>query len=114
MVSSPDAQTPIVHQSLETVRSPFLSRASCICTWIQVPLGVAAFHDATSSSNSKPGRNQGPVQVPDSYAWPLKRPSGSVPATGAGPIARAPSAPTTRELPSIAPAAKSVAPAHWW
>ena len=66
MVSSPEAQTPIVHQSLETVRPPFLSRASCICTWIQVPLGVAAFHDETSSSKSKPGRNHGPVQVPDS------------------------------------------------
>src|SRR4051812_45050558 len=105
IVPSPEAHTPIVHHWLTTLRPAALARASCISTWIQVPSGVVAFHEATNSSNSNPGENQGEVHEPDSNEWPLKRPSGSVPLMGAGPIRRPAPAPITSEDPSMVPLA---------
>ncbi|WP_232074821.1 hypothetical protein [Phytohabitans suffuscus] len=35
----------------------------CISIWIQVPAGVCAFHEATSSLASKPTLRTGEVQV---------------------------------------------------
>ena len=59
MSASPEAQRPITYH---LVWMPVLY-VPCISTWIQVPAGVFAFHEAISSVASKPTRVTGEVQV---------------------------------------------------
>ena len=54
------------------------SAVPCIDTWIHVPGGVSAFHEATSSVKAKAGVTTGEVQVPTSYVVVVPFPNGSV------------------------------------
>src|SRR3981081_4230326 len=64
IVSVSEAQMPIVYHLVRW--SWFV--VACICTWSQVPGGVVAFQEATSSLKPKPGLYRGEVQLPLSYA----------------------------------------------
>src|SRR5919199_1835040 len=59
MSPSPNAQRPIVYH---LVTAP-LSVVARMCTSIQLPGGVDAFHDATSSVKPKPVEYHGDVQL---------------------------------------------------
>jgi hypothetical protein len=59
---SPYAQRPITYHFV-SVASGLRARSS---TWIHVPAGVAAFHDATACENAKPGSCHAEVHVPAS------------------------------------------------
>src|SRR5687767_15036867 len=62
MSPSPDAQMPSVYHFVSRPEPP-----PCISILIHVFAGVAAFHDATSSSYAKTVDCQAPVHVPLSY-----------------------------------------------
>src|SRR5687767_9540422 len=91
IVVSPDAQIPSVYH---LVNRPL--PLPSISTRIQVPSGVAAFHEATSSSNAKGVLNGAEVHVPLWKAIPLA-PNGSsyVPGTSVPPRLSTPPDATT-------------------
>jgi hypothetical protein len=60
IVEVPNAQMPIVYHLV----SADLAVCACIWTLSQLPAGVAAFQDETSSRNGKPVANQGEVHDP--------------------------------------------------
>ncbi len=63
MSPSPDAQMPSTYHVVSRAEP-----AACISIFTQVPAGVAAFHEAMSSSNANGAPTQSPIQLPLSYA----------------------------------------------
>ena len=84
-----------------------------ISTWIQVPSGVLALQDATSSSSAKPGSNNGDVQVAESYVTAVPSPNGSVYVVV--PVGRTIEIrPWSTLVPSRSPWASCVVESHAW
>src|SRR5688572_709577 len=98
MSPSPDAQMPSVYHLVSRAEPP-----PCISILIQVFAGVAALHDATSSSYAKTVDCQAPVHVPLSYGTLAGR-CGSAYVPEAKPEAASVTPPPDTTAPLVAPA----------